>query len=107
MFTSHHGFLFLVIQVEETSREREERLKGWSTFLGVENATADSSKGETHSTENQNTTTQVIEEQAQQEEQKEEHKGEQPEGGEKEKGDTEGGMASTDSSLAGSDDEDV
>ncbi|MBN3297459.1 17S U2 SnRNP complex component HTATSF1 [Amia ocellicauda] len=31
-------------QVEETSREREERLKGWSTFLGDEKAAQESGK---------------------------------------------------------------
>lgn len=29
--------LILFVQVEETTREREERLKGWSTFLEGEN----------------------------------------------------------------------
>lgn len=94
-------------QVEETSREREERLKEWSKFLGDENAAnkaaADSSKAaETQSAENQNPTTQKAPEPSQQEE----HAtgGEQQEGGKKEEDG--GGMESTDSSLAGSDDED-
>lgn len=92
----------LVTQVEETSREREERLKSWSSFLG-DGSKADPSKA----AEQQNSSTQEAAEPTQQEEGKNESTAKPQEGKDEEEDKEEGGMLSTDSSLAGSDEEDA
>ncbi|CAM4729996.1 unnamed protein product [Leuciscus chuanchicus] len=93
-------------QVEETSREREERLKSWSSFLG-DGSKADPSKA----AEQQNSSTQEAAEPTRQEEGTNESTAKPQEGKDeeedKEEDKEEGGMLSTDSSLAGSDDEDA
>ncbi|XP_051764014.1 HIV Tat-specific factor 1 isoform X2 [Ctenopharyngodon idella] len=94
-------------QVEETSREREERLKAWSSFLGdgtkVDPSKADPSKA----AEQQNNSTQEAAEPTRQEEGKSESTTKPQEGKDEEEDKEEGGMQSTDSSLAGSDEEDA
>ncbi|XP_045895493.1 HIV Tat-specific factor 1 isoform X2 [Micropterus dolomieu] len=85
-------------QVEETTREREERLKGWSTFLeggqqGQQNNTAKPAEGGTTTTTTEPTkpsSTTEPEQQPQPEPQPQDQEAD-----------------STDSSLAGSDDEDA
>ncbi|TRY99279.1 hypothetical protein DNTS_022828 [Danionella cerebrum] len=87
-------------QVEETSREREERLKGWSSFLGDEKATGDTKADSSKPNAELNCSTQETAEQCQQEEKESTSKPLQKKHEEEEE------MASTDSSLAGSDEED-
>ncbi|XP_067289603.1 HIV Tat-specific factor 1 [Pseudorasbora parva] len=96
-------------QVEETSREREERLKSWSSFL-VDGANPDPSK----TAEQQNSSTQEAAEQQNLSTQEGAEPTRQEEGisesaakPQEEKDEEEGGMLSTDSSLAGSDEEDA
>lgn len=86
--------VLLFVQVEETTREREERLKGWSTFLeggdkGPQNNTekpAEGNSAKTEPTEPSSTT------------EPEQHPKKEPQKREEE-------ADSTDSSLEGSDDE--
>ncbi|XP_051973716.1 HIV Tat-specific factor 1 homolog [Xyrauchen texanus] len=92
-------------QVEETSREREERLKGWSSFLSNESASG-KAEAETQSEKQNSTKKDEAAEQSQQEEHRGESTAERQMEADK-KDEEEGGMASTDSSLAGSDDEDA
>ncbi|XP_050977823.1 HIV Tat-specific factor 1 [Labeo rohita] len=92
-------------QVEETSREREERLKSWSSFLGGESASAEA---KAKAAEQQNSSTQEAAEQTRQEEHANASSTKPQEGkDEKEDEEEEGGVVSTDSSLAGSDNEDA
>ncbi|XP_073686024.1 17S U2 SnRNP complex component HTATSF1 [Garra rufa] len=92
-------------QIEETSREREERLKGWSSFLGDASASAEV---KAKAAEQLNSSTQEAAEQTRQEEHVNESTTKpQEEKDEKEDKEEEGGMESTDSSLAGSDNEDA
>ncbi|XP_070773895.1 17S U2 SnRNP complex component HTATSF1 [Enoplosus armatus] len=80
-------------QVEETTREREERLKGWSTFLegGQQNNSAKPAEGATIPTEpTEPSSTSEPEQQPKTEPQRQEQEAD-----------------STDSSLAGSDDEEA
>uniref|UniRef100_A0A673JJR2 17S U2 SnRNP complex component HTATSF1 n=1 Tax=Sinocyclocheilus rhinocerous TaxID=307959 RepID=A0A673JJR2_9TELE len=96
-------------QVEETSREREERLKAWGSFLSNESASAEAKADPSKAAEQQNSSTQEAAEQTQQEEHANESIA-KPQEGKDEKEDEEeeeGGVASTDSSLAGSDNEDA
>ncbi|XP_051539402.1 HIV Tat-specific factor 1 homolog [Myxocyprinus asiaticus] len=94
-------------QVEETSREREERLKGWTTFLADESA-SDKAAAETQDEKQNSSKQEEAAEQTQQEEHRGESTAEQLKGKDKkEEEEGEGGMVSTDSSLAGSDDEDA
>ncbi|XP_054907443.1 HIV Tat-specific factor 1 [Poeciliopsis prolifica] len=81
-------------QVEETSREREERLKGWSTFLEGADKEAQKNSGskpaESNTEPSESTSaTEPLQTEPQSSEQQEEH------------------VDSTDSSLAGSDNEDA
>lgn len=102
-------FLVVVTQVEETSREREERLKAWSSFL-VDGTKADPSKADpSKAAEQQNNSTQEAAEPTQQEEGKSESTTKPQEGKDEEEDEEEGegGIQSTDSSLAGSDEEDA
>uniref|UniRef100_UPI003F5FA392 17S U2 SnRNP complex component HTATSF1 n=1 Tax=Danio rerio TaxID=7955 RepID=UPI003F5FA392 len=93
-------------QVEETSREREERLKGWSSFLGDEKGSGEAKANSTKTDEQQNSSPQ--EAAAAEQTQQEPHVNESSTKPQEEKNEEEGGgMASTDSSLAGSDDEDA
>ncbi|XP_026100787.1 HIV Tat-specific factor 1-like [Carassius auratus] len=55
-------------QVEETSREREERLKTWSSFLTDESASAKAKADSSEAAEQQNPSTQEAAEQTRQEE---------------------------------------
>ncbi|XP_051972570.1 HIV Tat-specific factor 1-like [Xyrauchen texanus] len=103
-------------QVEETSREREERLKGWTTFL-VDGGASDKATAETQDEKQNSTKEEEAAEQTQQEEHRGENTAERVMGkDEKEEEEEEevvvveeggGGMVSTDSSLAGSEDEDA
>ncbi|XP_058646256.1 HIV Tat-specific factor 1 [Onychostoma macrolepis] len=93
-------------QVEETSREREERLKAWGSFLGDESASAQAKADPSKAAEQQNSSTQAAAEQTRQEEHANKSTA-KPQEGKDEKEDEEGGVASTDSSLAGSDNEDA
>lgn len=81
--------LILRVQVEETTREREERLKGWSNFLeggnpGQQNATKPAEGATTAEPSEPPSTTERPETDTQEQE-----------------------VDSTDSSLAGSDDEEA
>lgn len=81
--------------MEETTREREERLKGWSTFLeggqqGQQNNTAKPAEGGTTTEPTKPSSTTEPEQQPQPEPQPQDQEAD-----------------STDSSLAGSDDEDA
>lgn len=82
----------LFVQVEETTREREERLKGWSAFLGRDNPdrqnTAKPAEGATTTEPTEPSST------AEPEQQQETHLKEQE-------------VDSTDSSLAGSDEDEA
>ncbi|XP_059400640.1 HIV Tat-specific factor 1 homolog [Carassius carassius] len=94
-------------QVEETSREREERLKTWSSFLTDESASAKAKADSSEAAEQQNPSTQEAAEQTRQEEHTDESTAKPKEGKDEEEGDEveEGGVVSTDSSLAGSDED--
>uniref|UniRef100_A0A672SPW5 17S U2 SnRNP complex component HTATSF1 n=1 Tax=Sinocyclocheilus grahami TaxID=75366 RepID=A0A672SPW5_SINGR len=97
-------------QVEETSREREERLKAWGSFLSNESASAEAKADPSKAAEQQNSSTQEAAEQTRQEEHANESTAKPQEGKdekEEEEEEEEGGVASTDSSLAGSDNEDA
>uniref|UniRef100_A0A9J8CQX8 17S U2 SnRNP complex component HTATSF1 n=1 Tax=Cyprinus carpio carpio TaxID=630221 RepID=A0A9J8CQX8_CYPCA len=95
-------------QVEETSREREERLKTWGSFLSGESTSAKAKEDPSKEAEQQNSSTHEAAEQTRQEEHANKSTAKQQEGkDEKEDEEEEGGVASTDSSLAGSDDEDA
>lgn len=93
-------------QVEETSREREERLKGWGSFLGDEKASAEDNADPSKAAEQQNSSIQAAAEQNRQQEQANESTA-TPQEGKDEKDEEEEGVESTDSSLAGSDNEDA
>lgn len=97
------AFLSLVTQVEETSREREERLKTWSSFLG-DGSKADPSKP---AEQQDSSTPEAAEPTAQEEGTNESATKPQEPKDEEEEDKEEGGMLSTDSSLAGSDEEDA
>lgn len=101
--------LALVTQVEETSREREERLKTWSSFLTDESASAKAKEDSSKAAEVQNSSTQEAAEQTRQEEHTNESTAKPQEGKDEKEDDEveEGVAASTDSSLAGSDNEDA
>ncbi|KTF91818.1 hypothetical protein cypCar_00027494 [Cyprinus carpio] len=96
-------------QVEETSREREERLKTWSSFLTDESASAKAKEDSSKAAEVQNSSTQEAAEQTRQEEHTNESTAKPQEGKDEKEDDEveEGVAASTDSSLAGSDNEDA
>lgn len=84
----------LFVQVEETTREREERLKGWSKFLDGSNQdqqknTAEPAEGSTTTEPTEPSTTMAPQQQSTETEPQEQE------------------VDSTDSSLAGSDDEDA
>lgn len=94
-------------QVEETSREREERLKVWGSFLGDESASAQAKANPSNAAEQQNSSTQAAAEQTRQEEHANESTAKPQEGKDEKEDEEEGGVESTDSSLAGSDNEDA
>lgn len=101
-YESASPILILFVQVEETTREREERLKGWSTFLevgnqGQQNNTA--KPAEDGTTPTPTTTTTEPTEPSSTTEPKQQPETE-PQRQEQE-------ADSTDSSLAGSDDEEA
>lgn len=84
----------MFLQVEETSREREERLKGWSTFLdGADKETQKNSGSKPAESNTEPSESTSATEPQQTEPQSSEQQEEQ--------------VNSTDSSLAGSDNEDV
>lgn len=97
------SFMLIVFtQVEETTREREERLKGWSTFLEggskeQQNMTSKPAESRTEATEPSSTTepeqSPETEPQPTQEQEREQEEDKD--------------MDSTDSSLAGSDEEEA
>lgn len=91
--------LILFVQVEETTREREERLKGWSTFLeGGDQGQQNNTVKPAEPTEGATTTTEPTEPSSTTEpEQHPETELQQPEQE----------VDSTDSSMAGSDDEEA
>lgn len=103
-YFSLSDILALVTQVEETSREREERLKVWGSFLGDESASAKAKADPSNAAEQQNSSTQAAAEQTGQEEHANESTA-KPQEGKDEKEDEEEGVESTDSSLAGSDED--
>lgn len=89
------AFHVLYMQVEETTREREERLKGWSQFLeGGEGEQQKDSKPAESSTATEPSSTTEPEQQPKSEPQSSEEQQEEE-------------VDSTDSSLAGSEDEEA
>ncbi len=106
-YFSLSNILALVTQVEETSREREERLKGWGSFLGDEKASAEDKADPSKAAEQQNSSIQAAAEQNRQQEQANESTAKPQEGKDEKEEEEEEGVESTDSSLAGSDNEDA
>lgn len=109
--------ILLCVQVEETTREREERLKGWESFLGEEKQSKDASAGAPKSTgtDAAPTSTQPAAPPAESNGQgtaagTADPTAEGTSGGEQSQGEEEEGQdmgaESTDSSVAGSDEED-